>query len=461
MRNKRIFLGTVLFLLISLSVLAGEGWVSLFNGKNLKGWEQLNGNAKYFADNGVLVGETVIASPNSFLCTKKNYGDFILEFDIMMNSSINSGVQIRSESNKDYKNGRVHGYQFELDPSDRAWSGGIYDEARRGWLYNLERNPKGKKAFIMGDWNHCRIEAIGNSIKTWVNGVQCADLVDDMTPDGFIGLQVHNIGSNKELEGKQIRWRNIRIMTENLESNRTKSDPDVPEISYLKNELTNREKTEGWKLLWDGTTTRGWRGAKMDHFPEQGWEIKDGALTVLESGGAESRNGGDIITEKTYGNFILQVDFRITKGANSGIKYFVDPELNKGPGSAIGCEFQILDNKNHPDALKGIGGNRTLGSLYDLIPAQPATERLKNYLFNGIGNWNRAMIIVKGCHVEHWLNNVKIVEYERCSQEWRALVAYSKYRNWPNFGEAKEGYILLQDHGNRVSFRNIKILELK
>jgi len=446
--------------MVSSSVRATDGWIQLFNGKNLKGWEQLNGKANYYVANGILVGETVLNSPNSFLCTKQHYGNFILEFDVMMNSSINSGVQIRSESSKEFNNGRVHGYQFELDPSARAWSGGIYDEARRGWLYNLERNPKGKKAFIMGDWNHCRIEAVGNSIKTWINGVQCADLEDNMTPNGFIALQVHNIGSNKELEGKQIRWRNIRIMTENLEKQVTKSDPDVPEISRLNNELTSREKAEGWKLLWDGSTTKGWRGAKIDHFPEQGWVIKNGVLTVLESGGAEARNGGDIITDRTYGNFILQVDFKITKGANSGIKYFVDPELNKGPGSAIGCEFQILDNQNHPDAKKGVNGNRTQGSLYDLIPAETHGV-LNNYIFNGIGNWNRAMIIVQGCHVEHWINDIKIVEYERCSQEWRALVAYSKYKNWPHFGEAHEGYILLQDHGNKVSFRNIKILELK
>ena len=178
MRTK-IFLFLGLFLMASFSVHATKGWTQLFNGKNLKGWEQLNGKAKYFVDNGILVGETVLNSPNSFLCTKKNYGNFILEFDVMMNSSINSGVQIRSESSKDYNNGRVHGYQFELDPSDRAWSGGIYDEARRGWLYNLERNPKGKKAFVMGDWNRCRIEAIGHSIKTWINGIQCSDLAED------------------------------------------------------------------------------------------------------------------------------------------------------------------------------------------------------------------------------------------------------------------------------------------
>ena len=257
---------------------------------------------------------------------KKNYGNFILEFDVKLDGDFNSGVQIRSESNKEYRNGRVHGYQVEIEPAkrNRGWSGGIYDQARRGWLYNLERNPKGKKAFKKNEWNHFRVEAVGNFIRTWINGIQCADLVDDMTPVGFIGLQVHSIGNNKEEAGKIIRWRKIRILTENPEVNQLTPDPEVPEISYLVNKLTPREKQEGWKLLWDGKTTKDWRGVKYDHFPDHGWVIKDGVLSVLESGWAESRNGGDIITTKKYKNFVLKVDFRITKGANSGIKYFVD-----------------------------------------------------------------------------------------------------------------------------------------
>ena len=220
--------------------------------------------------------------------------------------------------------------------------------------------------------------------------------------------------------------------------------------SQKDNVLTVEEKKEGWELLFDGRTSNGWRGAKLKNFPQKGWKIKDGVLTVLASNGAESANGGDIITVDAYKNFDLKVDFKITSGANSGIKYFVDPELNKGPGSAIGCEFQILDDERHPDAKLGVKGNRTLGSLYDLIPAE-------NKKFNGIGKWNTAEIIVKGNHVEHWLNGKKVLEYERGNQMWRALVAYSKYRDWPNFGEAKTGYILLQDHGNEVSFKNIKI----
>ncbi len=222
------------------------------------------------------------------------------------------------------------------------------------------------------------------------------------------------------------------------------------------NVLTETEIREGWKLLWDGKTTDGWRGAKLDAFPQKGWSIKDGVLRVHKSGGAEAANGGDIVTVRKYKNFILKVDFKITKGANSGVKYFVDSDLNKGEGSAIGCEFQILDDENHPDAKLGVKGNRTLGSLYDLIPSQ----RGASFKFD-INDFNTATVIVKGNKVEHWLNGVKVVEYERNNQMFNALVAYSKYKNWPNFGNLTEGNILLQDHGDEVFFKNIKIKELE
>jgi sugar phosphate isomerase/epimerase len=222
------------------------------------------------------------------------------------------------------------------------------------------------------------------------------------------------------------------------------------------NVLTAEEAAQGWTLLWDGKTTNGWRGAKIKEFPAKGWEIKDGCLRVLPSKGKESANGGDIITTRRYRNFILKVDFKITQGANSGVKYFVDPELNKGEGSAIGCEFQILDDERHPDAKLGVGGNRTLGALYDLIAPNRSDPA---YRFNP-NAFNTAAIIVEGSRVRHLLNDVKVVEYERNTQEFNALVAYSKYRDWENFGNHEQGHILLQDHGDEVFFKNIKIKEI-
>lgn len=451
MRKNILLLVSVLFV---LSASAQEAkWQDLFNGKNLKGWTKLNGNADFKVVDKTIVGVSKANTPNTFLTTNKKYGDFILEFDFKVADGLNSGVQFRSNSLKEYQNGRVHGYQFEIDPSSRAWTGGIYDEARRGWLYPMTYNPAGQKAFKNEQWNKARIEAVGTSIRTWVNGVLCADLLDEVDPTGFIALQVHSI-KNPELEGKTIAWRNIRILTQDVEKFRTPvANESVVQINAIANTISEREAKDGWKLLWDGKTTNGWRGAKLDNFPEKGWSIEDGILKVQKSDGGESTNGGDIVTTRPYKNFMLKVDFKITEGANSGIKYFVDTNLNKGQGSAIGCEFQILDDKKHPDAKLGVLGNRKLGALYDLIPVDD------NKPFRP-GFFNTAMVVVKGNHVEHWLNGIKILEYERNNQMWQALVNYSKYRDWPNFGNAEEGLLLLQDHGDEVFFQNVKIKEL-
>lgn len=418
-----------------------EAFTSLFDGKSVAAWVQRGGKAVYTVEDGALVGRTVLGEKNSFLCPPAEYADFVLEFEVLVDPKLNSGVQIRSASRPSYRGGVVHGYQVEIDSGDRSFPGGIYEEQRRGWLTPpADAAPAARQAFRPGEWNRYRIEANGDRLQTWVNGTAVADIVDGVARSGFLGFQVHEA---KEA-GLAVRWRNIRL----LELPRAKTG-EAP------NTLSELERERGFELLFDGRTTWGWRSAREKEFPREGWQVKDGELMVLETGGAESRAGGDIITERKYRAFELKLEFKLSEGANSGIKYYVDPEINKGPGSSIGLEYQLLDDARHPDAKAGRDGNRTLASLYDLIPA-PADKTL-----NPIGAWNEARIVSHGRRVEHWLNGVKVLEYERGTPEFRRLVAESKYKVWPGFGELPEGNILLQDHGNRVAFRNVKLRVLQ
>lgn len=202
---------------------AEDAFVPLFDGKTLTGWEQHSGAAEYRVQDGVIVGKTVPNTGNSFLCTAKKYSNFILEVEFKVDPSMNSGIQFRSNyyeketeveiagKKKKFPADRVHGYQFEIDPSSRAYTGGVYDEGRRGWLFDLKNNEAARKAFKQGDWNQARIECRGSSIKTFINGVLAADFTDDLTKEGVIALQVHGIGKKTDAVGKEVMWRNIRI----------------------------------------------------------------------------------------------------------------------------------------------------------------------------------------------------------------------------------------------------------
>ena len=443
----------ILVLACIAAVNASAQWQPLFNGKNLKGWKIVGGTAEYSVKDGAITGvSTKVDNRNTFLVTDREYGDFILEFLFKIDENFkyfNSGVQLRSHVGE---GGRMYGYQYEIDPTSRAWTGGIYDEARLGWLYPLTVNPEAQAAFRHGDWNKARIEAVGNRIRTWINGVPAADVLDAQDASGYIALQVHAV-YDEESVGKAISWKDIRIMTEGLEYEES-PETGIVQKNCIPNTISEREAAEGWKLLWDGETTEGWHSHKAPEFPSRGWHIEDGMLVVEKADGAESGNGGDIITDRKYRDFELTFDFKLTEGANSGVKYFVNPDVNNAmSGSSIGCEFQVLDDEKHPDAKLGVNGNRTLGSLYDLIPA-PADKPFRK------GFFNTGKVIVRGNHVEHWLNDVKLLEYERNNQMWDAFVDYSKYRDWINFGNFETGHILIQDHGDQVYYKNIKIREL-
>ena len=232
-------------------------------------------------------------------------------------------------------------------------------------------------------------------------------------------------------------------------SKKAAAEPAPVEIC-TDNILTDQEKREGWELLWDGKTYDGCVSPTKGVFPTDGWTIEDNQLKLITTSGFSTN---DIQTTKKYKNFILKIDFMLTEGCNSGIKYSNQLITGKFP-MIVGCEYQILDDDTHPDAKLGVKGNRKLGSLYDVIPA-PEEKKVDKT------GWNTAMIIINNDHVEHWLNGEKLLEYDRNTREFNALIAYSKYKDYPNFGNIEDTTILLQDHGSHVYFKNLKIKELK
>jgi hypothetical protein len=215
------------------------------------------------------------------------------------------------------------------------------------------------------------------------------------------------------------------------------------------NELTDKEIKEGWHLLFNGENLEGWTSVGKESPPLSGWNVENGILTVKKEG---EKRGGDIITRTQYSDFDFKVEFRITEGANSGIKYFF---TRYEKGGWLGLEYQILDDNNHPDAKMGRNGNRLQAGLYDMFPPDKSKKD------SPIGEWNEARIVAKGSKVTHYLNGKKVLSFDRKSKEYKEAVKQSKYKDCvPMFGDVKQGHILLQDHGNIVSFRNIKIRNL-
>jgi hypothetical protein len=423
-----------LFLATAVQLPAAEKWIPLFDGRSLDGWTQRGGKATYRVEDGCVVGTTVPNTPNSFLCTDRHYSDFILEYEFKVDPSMNSGVQIRShcfdvpyqlprgEKPVKIAAGRVHGYQVEIDPAARAWTAGIYDEGRRGWLdpadgQQGERGKafteQGRKSFKQGEWNHVRVEARGDSIKTWLNGTPAADLRDDLTASGFIALQVHGVG--KREEPMEVRWRSIRLQ------DLSRQNADV---------LFNGRSLEAWQTGNGGAVSAG-------------WEVKDGTLH-------RAGKGGDIFSKKEYGDFELDLEWKISEGGNSGIKYRV-AQFGK---AWLGPEYQVLDDDQHPDG-KLREGRRKTGGLYDVFVADGVK------VLQPPGQWNHTRIIARGTKVQHWLNGYKVLEYDTTSEDWQREIGLSKFAKTDGFGVNAKGHIMLQDHNDEVWYRDITVRELK
>ncbi len=361
-----------LVLLLISAAFAAAAPKPMFDGKTLKGWHQCNGKATYRVENREIVGRTAEGSPNSFLCSDREYGDFILEYETKTEPALNSGVQIRSHQYKSdqevvtenkgarrvrHPAGRVHGYQVETATAESGSSGGIYDEARRGWVANISSDPTASKAFRDNEWNKYRVEARGDFIQTWVNGVPCAKLVDSMDLTGFIALQVHSFKGDKPAE---VRWRNIRI-----------------------DDLGGHE----WKRIFDGSTMKGW---KKDGGGE--WAVEGGALKGVQPGGTTNR--GFLISEDEFGDFTLRMQYKISKG-NSGVFF------RMGAPSAKEMGFEVeVDPTRDPGGLQAPG---TRGWL------QHTGEPDKNPEWRPL-DWNELTISAQGRRIVVHVNGKKMTE---------------------------------------------------
>ena len=396
---------TASLLLTALCIASAQadepGLVDLFNGKNLDGWTQRNGTATYRIDGDMIVGKTSEGSPNSFLCTDKLYGDFELQFDVKVDAALNSGVQIRSQCVGDVPEGRVNGPQVEISLDKMA--GYVYGESAGGWMTpDADRKPH--EHFIDGEWNSYRIVAFGNHIETWINGHQISDLTHEEKfkshPKGFIGLQVHGVGTG---QGPfEVRWRNLKLR-------------DLTKFTVLDNgkDLTGWKTTGNWLRQDDGSLLIQPRDG------EKGWE----------------RYSSYLWAEKKYKNFVLDVEYSYCPGGNSGVYFRVG---DRDQPVKTGIEAQILDSSAKKDAL----GSHDHGGIVS-TDAAPS----KN-MSRPPGEWNRMVVTCIGSHVQIELNGTQIIDTD---------LSKSAVKDRP-----LEGYIGFQDHGqpNNIKFRYMRIHEL-
>lgn len=395
-----------LFLLIaSFCACAQTAFKPLFNGKNLTGWKQCNGKAMYKVENGEITGTTVEGSPNSFLCTEKEYGDFVLEYETKTDPALNSGVQIRSHRyagdavvmtnngkqivERKHPAGRVHGYQVETATEASGASGGIYDEARRGWLHNISSDPAASKAFKDNAWNAYRVEANGDHIRVWVNGVACADLIDSMDLTGFIALQVHAFKGDKPAT---VRWRNIRIQDNGRHV---------------------------WKPLFDGKTMTGWT--------KQGpgtWTIENGAFHAVSVPNEDKI--GFLVHERSFTDATIRVKFKMEPVGNSNSGFFVRSD----PTTHAGYEVEI-------DELKGTGGLFEVGGRRWVDGPSDNAAMRKN-------DWNELVASTHGDRIVFHLNGIKTLDLPNDTQG------------------RKQGNVILQLHNKRATniwFKDVAVLE--
>ncbi|MGJ8638809.1 MAG: 3-keto-disaccharide hydrolase [Opitutaceae bacterium] len=390
-----------------------DGFVSLYNGKNLDGWTARGGNCTFEANGDVITGTTVPGSPSTYLSTDKDYGDFVFTAELKWEVDGNSGIIFRGASRpvKGKKFEHVYGPQAEMEGFNpmlgtrRGWSGGIYGQGYSAWIYPLWLDAhKEARATLKEDaWNRITIKAVGDNVKTWVNGIPAANWNDGEFKKGFFSLQIH--------AGKQgiVHFRNIKVK-----------------------ELSTEPGFEDLFSTGDFSQWTNPQGKAVG----KGWSIENG---VIHRGGIKP---GGINTKKKYKDFELRFDWKISEAGNSGVKYRAH--------GGLGLEYQVLDDEKHN---AGKTPYHQAGSIYELVAAKADKP------INPVGKWNSARVIAKDNHIEHWLNGAKVAEIEYGSADWKKCFEKSKYSKHEGFGDWT-GTIHLQDHNDEVWFKNVQIREL-
>lgn len=400
----------ILASLLTTLVHAQPQWENLLANNSLSKFEQRGGKAKYWIENGELVGETRPNTPNSFLCTKKIYGDFELTFEFKVNPELNSGVQIRSNSVAGYRDGVVHGYQAEIDPTDRRYTGGIYDESRRGWLDTMEHLAPDRPFLKKNDWNKYRILCEGSRIRTWINGVASADLTDDLTLTGFVAFQVHGVGDRKD--PLQIRWRNIKIR-----------DLGTP--------YQEKPRKADW-LMNSSADLKRWQKASSKEAIE--WKYINGALQIAPG-------KGSIQTVQPHESALIYLEFKVNDNGAAG-------QLNGNSGVYLQgrYEVQILNSAGQKPALDNCGAIYGVKAP-DFNMALPA------------GEWQNYWIDFTA---PRWDGDKKIANARATVRHNGTIIQKDVEIPGTTTSGAGESPLpaglLLQDHGHPIEFRKIWIL---
>ena len=406
------------------AVNTSQRWGQLFNGRDLSGWKQVNGGASYFVRDGAIVGVTAANSPNSFLATTTTFGDFVLEAQVKADAPMNTGINFRSVLAPEIVFSGLRGYQLEVDLSARAWTGGIYVEGEDRFLHPMIDNAQCRTAFRAGEWNDLRIEALGRVQRTWVNGAACANLVDPSYSAGVIALQVHAVDypalniHRADLAGREIMWRDIRILTDGVAEAMRPLPPDVAEASYLVNELTEHEVREGWRLI-------------------SGPAPMQEGIVALSAGQSFDLAAGSP-------NFELVFDVRPQAKSAGAVQYASVTTLADGEPAAP-LAFRVNDDVG-PEPTEAAAATKRIGALYGLLPARNLSEPNRTKRYKGAGQWARGRILVQGGKVEHWLNAVKVLESRLDTIGVRA--------------RGTSGSIRLYAEAGMLDFRSIKLREL-